>query len=73
MIFIMEIGKIIVWMGMEYMSLFLGKFIKEGSRRGVSVDMEVVSMKMEESIKVCGKRILKLVWVKLNFLMESFF
>ena len=73
MIFIMEIEKIIVWMGMEYMSLFLGKFIKEGSRRNVNVDMEVVSMKMEESIKVCGKGILKLVWVKLNFLMESFF
>ena len=73
MIFIMEIGKIIVWMDMGYMFLFREKFIKEGLRRELNVDMGIVSIQMEGSMKECGKGMLKLAWVKLNFPMESFF
>lgn len=48
-------------MAMVFTSLKVDKFTKDKSIKDVNKVMENVSMKMEDSIKVCGNKIVKSV------------
>ena len=59
MIFILEIGFVILWMGMVLMCLFLGKFIKDNLRKGLSKAMVGVFIKMGNLMKDFGIKIIR--------------
>lgn len=59
MIFILEIGLLILWMGMVLMCLFQGKFIKDSLRRALSKVMVGVSIQMENPMKGFGIKIIR--------------
>ncbi len=68
---ISEIGTRISWMAMVPMSLSLGKFMKGKSGKASKKDMESAFMKMEESMKAAGAKIVKSVSEKSNSRMMS--
>lgn len=66
MIFILEIGLLILWMGMVLMCLFQGKFIKDSLRRALSKVMVGVSIQMGNPMKDFGIKIIRQAWGKLS-------
>ena len=58
-IFTGVIGKKIKWKDTVSMVLVMGRFMKGKSEKELKKDLEPVDMRMEESIKVIGNKIIK--------------